>query len=91
MQTESNGYLGARFLEEFTYVNEFCHEDQIIIQEFVNFMHLDMALAQLQAGDKTCYKYFMAPDGEKISDEDEEKITPNSRITHRQSVRLSEV
>ena len=27
MKTESNGYLGARFLEENTYVNEFCHED----------------------------------------------------------------
>jgi hypothetical protein len=54
-------------------------------------MHLDMALTQLQAGEKTCYKFFMAPEGAEISDEDEEKITPNSRITHRQSVRMSEV
>jgi hypothetical protein len=31
MKTDTNKYLGARFLEEFTYVNEFCHEEQLII------------------------------------------------------------
>lgn len=47
MKTGANQLLGSRFLEEYTYVEEYCYEDQQIMQEFCNYMHLSTALEQL--------------------------------------------
>ena len=44
-------YLGARFIEECTYVDEFMHEEQVgVVEEYVNFEHMKLVLEVLQKG-----------------------------------------
>ena len=41
-------YLGARFIEECTYVDEFMHEEQVgIVEEYANVEHMKLVLEVL--------------------------------------------
>ena len=45
METGEDSYFGAKFLEEVTYINNFIHEDQQIIQEYTNIEHMNAILS----------------------------------------------
>lgn len=48
LQTSEAKYLGARFIEECTYVDNFIHEDQIgLIEEYTNIEHMNVVLETL--------------------------------------------
>ena len=53
-------FLGARFLEECTYVDEFMHEEQVgVVEEYVNFEHMKIVLDVLQKGLSHTEKYLI--------------------------------
>ena len=48
LQTSETNFLGARFIEEVTYIDNFMHEDQIgLIQEYTNVEHFKVVTEEL--------------------------------------------
>ena len=48
LQTSEAKFLGARFIEECTYIDSFMHEDQIdLIEEYTNIEHMKVVLETL--------------------------------------------
>ena len=87
MKVKKNAYLGARFIEECTYVTDFCQDEQLIIQEFCNFMHMETALDLLQSGEKPCYEAFLMPEGMEEDPYLEEKAESTKRgVSVRESI-----
>ena len=62
LQSSEAKFLGARFVEECTYIDSFIHEDQIgLIEEYANIEHMQVVLSQLEKGIKKCEKIFITP------------------------------
>ena len=62
LQSSEAKFLGARFVEECTYIDSFIHEDQIgLIEEYANIEHMQVVLTQLEKGLKKCEKIFITP------------------------------
>ena len=48
LQTSEAKFMGARFIEECTYIDSFMHEDQIgLIEEYTNIEHIKCVLEEL--------------------------------------------
>ena len=62
LQSSEAKFLGARFVEECTYIDSFIHEDQIgLIEEYANIEHMQVVLTQLEKGIRKCEKIFISP------------------------------
>ena len=74
-------YLGARFIEECTYVDEFMHEEQVgVVEEYVNFEHMKVVLDVLQKGLLTTEKYMIRQGQETSSGENSLEMSRRSSI-----------
>lgn len=81
LQTSETNFLGARFIEEVTYIDNFMHEDQIgLIQEYTNIEHFKVVTEELQKGLRRCEKLFINPgsDGSSGSSSISESATTNA-------------
>jgi len=55
LQTSEVNFLGARFIEECTYIESFIHEDQVdTIEEYTNIAHMRSVLETLQRSLRKC-------------------------------------
>lgn len=55
LQTSEVNFMGARFIEECTYIESFIHEDQIDqIEEYTNIAHMKVVLETLQKSIRKC-------------------------------------
>ena len=60
--------MGARFIDECAYIDNFMHEDQIgLIEEYTNIDHMKIVLDELQGGIRKCEKLFINPGSEGSS------------------------
>lgn len=60
LQTSEVNFLGARFIEECTYIESFIHEDQIdTIEEYTNIAHMKGVLETLQRSLRKCEQLFI--------------------------------
>lgn len=61
LQSSEAKFLGARFIEECTYIDSFMHEEQIdLIEEYSYIQYMKIALEQLQSGIRSCEKMFLS-------------------------------
>jgi len=61
---ESPG-LGARFIEECTYIDSFLHEEQLgLIMQYTNVEHFKMCFRYLEKGLASCEKNFINKDND---------------------------
>lgn len=68
LQTSEAKFLGARFIEEVTYIEQFMHEDQIdLIEEYTNVEHMKVVLDEMKKGLRRCEKLFISPGSESSS------------------------
>lgn len=75
LQTEDNKYLGARFIEECSYIDTFLHEEQLgMIQQYAYVQHMKTALGLLLRGHTACLKRVIEPEPE--DDDCDEDLTP---------------
>lgn len=74
--------LGARLIEECTYIDHFMHEEQLgLIMQYTNIQHLKTCLHYLEKGIASCEKNFInvneegGSDSNSSSDSKEEEKT----------------
>ena len=60
LKSNENPQLGARFLEECFYIDQFMHEEQLgLIQQYTTISHIKVGLTYLTKGISKCEKNFM--------------------------------
>lgn len=75
LRSEECQYLGARLVEECSYIDSFMHEDQLYsIQQYQYIQHFKTALGYMMRGEAACVKKVLQPDND--DEEDEEDFTP---------------
>lgn len=75
LRSQENPNLGARFIEECFYVDQFMHEEQLgLIQQYTNISHLKTCLHYLEKGIASCEKNFINVDPEKENSSSEEEL-----------------
>ena len=70
LKSEQCSYLGARFVEECSYIDSFMHEDQVAnIQQYAYIQHLKTALGIMIRGETACIKNFIEQDNGEEEDD----------------------
>lgn len=64
-------FFGSRFIEEVCYINNFIHEDQMIISEYTNIEHMGIVLdSYLYKGLAECERDFISKAGSSATSSD---------------------
>lgn len=76
LRSPENPNLGARFIEECFYVDQFMHEEQLgLIQQYTNVSHLKTCLHYLEKGVARCERNFINVNPEQEDSSSEEEPT----------------